>query len=225
MAIFLLWAEVGRLFLGPLWWTPSTTAHAPYQTCLILKLEHDSCQPDFDESTRIYLVYRKDRATSTGLKLCGVGVIIVLRKESLDILYSDIRCKALFVTVKADSGTRMVICGVCIPPNSTSEAYSYFAQILEEVIASNSPLSCILFVGDNLLELNWVSPDSSLASVSEIDLIDVAALLDVDQISSVRNDSGVQLDLVFCFGFCCPTALDQLLPNKSCHPPMHNRYN
>ncbi|KAG8285153.1 hypothetical protein J6590_086523 [Homalodisca vitripennis] len=170
-------------------------------------------------------VYRKDRATSTGLKLCGVGVIIVLRKESLDILYSDIRCKALFVTVKADSGTRMVICGVCIPPNSTSEAYSYFAQILEEVIASNSPLSCILFVGDNLLELNWVSPDSSLASVSETDLIDVAALLDVDQISSVRNDSGVQLDLVFCFGFCCPTALDQLLPNKSCHPPMHNRYN
>ncbi|KAG8290876.1 hypothetical protein J6590_073797, partial [Homalodisca vitripennis] len=83
--------------------------------------------------------------------------------------------------------------------------------IFEEVIASNSPFSCIVFVGDfNLPKLNWVSPDSSLASASGIGLLDVAVLLDVDQISSVLKESEVQLESVFDVS----TALDPLLVNE-----------
>ncbi|KAG8314490.1 hypothetical protein J6590_092102 [Homalodisca vitripennis] len=127
-----------------------------------------------------------------------------LDDESSETLYPDIRCEALFVTVKTNSHTRMLIYGVCLPPNSTSEAYSYFAQTLEEVIASNPPFNCILFVGDfDLPKLNWVSPDSSLAYASEIALLDGAALIDVDQIRGVLNEREVQLYLAFGFISSC----------------------
>lgn len=170
-----------------------------------------------------YSVFRKDRTVETSHKASGGGVLVAIHSKHpatlINSTVNNIEC--VFVSALIYSQP-FVLGAVYIPPQSPSRLYQDFCVAAEEAFTYCNIDTRVILTGDfNQPETSWALPLSSSLSFSSRCLVELASVIQLEQLNRVNNSHGVILDLVFSENSTSVCrALDTLIPEDDHHPAL-----
>lgn len=166
-----------------------------------------------------YVVYRRDRETSSSCAVKGGGVLIAVSTQlvSKREIEWESECEDLWVTITTASAsiqpgkspTTLRLCAVYLPPPVTKNSLKIFLnkanQILESsndyrhtLIAGDFNMSGITWLPNNSEHLNSVEPSGYANREILCKFVDFLTLHDLKQFNSVFNSQNKILDLILC---------------------------
>lgn len=174
-----------------------------------------------------YIVYRRDRDSSSSSKSRGGGVLIAVDKCLISCILDDERSarEELWVRLRTQNGD-LLLCAVYIPPQSSYDIYRDHLRRVESVLDLHHG-SDICIVGDfNLPNIRWLTGACETIPVNvspglEGDLCDFLCYLGLVQCNHVLNKNNVVLDLVLCTSSSVTVSQTfPLIAADNHHPPI-----
>ncbi|GBM75495.1 hypothetical protein AVEN_183811-1 [Araneus ventricosus] len=167
-----------------------------------------------------YLVFRKERDSSTSSCKRGGGVIIAIKKNisasQIHVPLIDLEC--IWISVKLILGKKLLLCVLYLPPASGIDRYNKFFDCFDRFGSFENMFIC----GDFNLSINNNFNDSYCLYPTLRELLNFMHLFNMKQINKILNCNDKYLDFILSNINSCDIAIrhsDRPLVTEDFHHP------
>lgn len=152
-----------------------------------------------------YMVYRRDRESSSSIKSDGGGVLIAVKTSIRSTRCTEFETDAedVWISIDTNGEGRFLLCCAYVPPGSEGSLCEF-----KDGLCRNEKIfqeGAVLLVGDfNLSSVSWQSVEGeyflepTLSGNRFSEIVDTFAYLGLMQFNTTCNDAGRILDLILC---------------------------